>query len=57
MATDGKGGSIEERGQHVSREGVAGDSGQRHITPNPKLGREAVPASAPDADISTERKS
>ena len=57
MATDGKGGSIQDRGQHVSTEGVAGDSGQKHIKPNPNLGREAVPASKPDADISSERKS
>ena len=55
--SDGKGGSLEDRGQHKSTEGVAGDSGQRHITPNPRLGRESVPASPKDGDINTERKS
>jgi hypothetical protein len=52
-----KGGSLEERGQHRSTEGAPGDTGQKHIVPNPKLGREAVPASKPGADIETERKS
>ena len=55
--SDSKGGSLEERGQHKSTDGAPGDTGQKHITPNPRLGREAVPASPKDGDINTERKS
>jgi hypothetical protein len=55
MATDENGGLIQDREQHVSTEGVAGDSGQKHITPNPNLGCEAVPASKRNSDIETER--
>ena len=53
----GKGGSLEERGQHRSTEGAPGDTGQKHITPNPKLGQSIVPPAPANADISTERKS
>jgi hypothetical protein len=52
--SNGHGGSVTERGQHISNEGVSGDSGQRHITRDSELGKKAVPPSKPTADISTQ---
>jgi hypothetical protein len=57
MATDGKGGSLSDRGQHSDLGGSPPNSGQRNTPRDPDLGKKAVPASDPSADISTERKS
>jgi hypothetical protein len=43
-------------GQHVSNEGVSGDSGQRHITRDPNLGKAPVPPSKPADDIKTQSR-
>jgi hypothetical protein len=55
--SDGKGGSIQDRGQHVGTPGGTADNGQKETPRDPKLGREAVPASPKDGDVNTERKS
>ena len=44
--SDGHGGSVQDRGQHVS-DGAAQNNGQPTVTRDPKLGREAVPAGKP----------
>jgi hypothetical protein len=43
-------------GQHVSNEGVSADSGQRHITRDPNLGKAPVPPSKPADDIKTQSR-
>ena len=55
MATDG--GTVQDRGQGPIVDGPAPDNGQRTIVHPANLGKVAVPASRPNADISTERKS
>jgi hypothetical protein len=41
-------------GQHISREGAPGDTGQKTLRHPADLGKAAVPTSAPDADINTQ---
>ena len=44
-------------GQHVDTPGGTADNGQKETPRDPDLGKKAVPASKPDSDISSERKS